>query len=71
MNLHRKVFKIIDNFHSVFCRGDKTVDDATMPIKIYNLTKVITHQCSVPNEIGEKKTFALSFDLIHNIFSDI
>ena len=26
--LHRKIFNVVSNFHSLFCRGDKTFEDA-------------------------------------------
>ena len=61
----------MDNFHSVFCKGDKTYDDAVKDIRLYNLTKVLGKQCSIPNKTGEKKLDYLNYDVIANIFEDI
>ena len=68
---HRRVFSIKDNFHSVFCRGDKSYEDALQDIKLYNLTKVMGSQCSIPSKTGEKKMDYLNYDVIASVFEDI
>jgi len=41
MFMHRNIFSIQDNFHSVFCRGDKTYENAFYDINLYLLTKIL------------------------------
>mmetsp|Transcript_41400 Transcript_41400/g.63123 ORF Transcript_41400/g.63123 Transcript_41400/m.63123 type:complete len:95 (+) Transcript_41400:4129-4413(+) len=41
MFMHRRLFSIQDNFHSVFCRGDKTYENAFYDINLYLLTKIL------------------------------
>jgi len=36
-----KQFNIVDNYHSFFCRGDKSYKDSMANIKIFNLTKAL------------------------------
>ena len=60
----------MDNFHSLFCKGDKTYEDAVQDIKVYNLTKVLGSKCSIPSKNGEKKKDYLNYDVINGIFED-
>mmetsp|Transcript_41396 Transcript_41396/g.63101 ORF Transcript_41396/g.63101 Transcript_41396/m.63101 type:complete len:208 (+) Transcript_41396:1463-2086(+) len=68
---HRRIFSIQDNFHSVFCKGDKTYEDSIHDIKMYNLTKVLGGQASIPSKMGEKKLDYLNYDVMAAIYEDI
>jgi len=71
MFMHRRLFSIQDNFHSVFCRGDKTYEGAFYDINLYLLTKILGKQCSIPSKTGEKKIDYLNYDVIASVFEDV
>mmetsp|Transcript_11802 Transcript_11802/g.18132 ORF Transcript_11802/g.18132 Transcript_11802/m.18132 type:complete len:106 (-) Transcript_11802:326-643(-) len=64
-------FSIVDNFHSFFCRGDKSYTDSMSNIRVFNLTKAMANQAAIPNKQGLKKLDMVEYDVISNIFQDI
>ena len=70
MFLHRDIFNVVDNFHSLFCKGDQNYEQAVFDIQIYNLTKVLGSKVSIPSHTGEKKKDYINFDVINAIFED-
>mmetsp|Transcript_41398 Transcript_41398/g.63107 ORF Transcript_41398/g.63107 Transcript_41398/m.63107 type:complete len:142 (+) Transcript_41398:4207-4632(+) len=71
MFMHRRLFSIQDNYHSFFCRGDKSYEEACYDINLYLLTKILGRQCSIPSKTGEKKQDYLNYDVIANVFEDV
>ena len=67
---HRKIFNVVSNFHSLFCRGDKNYEQSVQDIKVYNLTKILAARCSIPNRLGDKKQDFLNYEVMNAIFED-
>jgi len=51
--MHRKKFFIVENLHDLFCKGIKNYKQALENMKEYNLSRVVTLHCSVPDITGE------------------
>jgi len=69
--LKTKQYSIVDNFHSFFCRGDKNYRASMANIHVFNLTKALNNQMSVPNNQGKHSEDALHFDLGNAIYHDL
>jgi hypothetical protein len=67
---HRRIFSIVDNFHSLFCRGNKPFEECMGNIVTYNHTKTLGNQCSIPNKQGIKKEDYLDYDVIAYLWED-
>ena len=68
---HVGVFHITDNFHSFFCRGDKSYKDALQNIQYFVQTKVLGKICAIPNKQGNCRQNYLDYRMIGNLFKDI
>jgi len=68
---HISQFRIKEQYHSVFCRGDLSYQDAGISIKMFNFSKILASLCSIPTIEGEKGKSYLNYDVIHGIFEDI
>jgi hypothetical protein len=55
MEMHVKIFKIVDNLHDLTCRGNKDSKEALSNVDNYNMTKIFTAQCGIPQESGRHK----------------
>ena len=55
MEMHVRIFKLIDNLHDLTCRGLKDYKEAVSNVQDYNMTKVLTQKCSIPDAHGEFK----------------
>lgn len=71
MQMHLKIFRIQDNLHDLMCRGNKDYKDALSNVQDYNMTKILTRQCSVPDKQGDVKMFTVDFDILHHVQCDI
>jgi len=67
MIMHRKIFSIIDNLHDLCCKGKKDVKEALANVQDYNMTKVLTRKCSVPDLSGDIKEARCDFNIIYSI----
>jgi hypothetical protein len=70
MMQHTNIFQITNNFHSVFCRGDKEYEDAMGNIKVFNLTKILGNKCSIPSKMGIKRLDYLDFNILNHLFDE-
>ena len=68
---HIGVFRVTDNFHSFFCRGDKSYEDATEIIQFYVQTKALGKICSIPNKHGIQRDNYLDYSVLISLFKDI
>ena len=66
-----KQFKIVDNYHSFFCRGDKGYSESMANIKVFNLTKAFANQAAIMNFNGIRKLDSVEYNLISNLFKDL
>ena len=55
MQMHRKIFSLIENLHDLCCRGTKDYKEALANVQDYNMTKILTRKCSVPDRSGDIK----------------
>jgi len=67
MLMHRKIFSLIDNLHDFLCRGNKDHKEALSQVQDYNMTKILTRQCSVPDLSGDIKLATCDFNTLFNI----
>mmetsp|Transcript_22505 Transcript_22505/g.34798 ORF Transcript_22505/g.34798 Transcript_22505/m.34798 type:complete len:106 (+) Transcript_22505:2242-2559(+) len=67
MHLHRNKFRIVENLHDLFCRGNKNYKQALENMQEYNLSRVVTYHCSFPDLSGEKKHAIVDFPTIRSI----
>lgn len=52
---HRKIFSLIDNLHDLMCRGNKDHREALAQVQDYNMTKVLSRKCSIPDQTADIK----------------
>lgn len=71
MQMHRVIFSLIDNLHDLVCRGNKDHKEALMKVQDYNMTKVLSRKCSIPDETGDIKQARCDFNTLYNVQMDI
>lgn len=71
MEMHRKIFNIIENMHDLMCRGTKDYRTSLSNVQDYNMTKVLTRKCSLPDRGGDYKQGKCEFDIIYAVQMDI
>ena len=71
MEMHKIIFSLIDNLHDLVCRGNKDHKEALMKVQDYNMTKVLTRKCSVPDETGDIKLARCDFNILYYVQMDI
>lgn len=55
MVMHRKIFNIVGNMHDLMCRGNKDYKESLSNVQDYNMTKILTRKCSLPDKGGDYK----------------
>ena len=68
---HVGVFKVIENFHSFFCKGDKDYQESFKVIQYFIQTKALGKLCSIPNKEGKMKENFIDFGVMKSLFNDI
>ena len=71
MMMHRRIFSIIDNLHDLLCRGNKDYRQALSNVQDYNMTKILTRKCSIPDKNGDYKEGKCDLDVIYAVQMDI
>ena len=71
MQMHRGIFSLIDNLHDLTCRGNKDYKEALSNVQDYNMTKILTRQCSLPDLDGEYKESKCELNVIYAVQFDI
>ena len=71
MVMHTGIFSIIDNLHELFCRGSKNSKEALANVQDYNMTKILTRKCSIPDKSGDYKEGRCELNVIHAVQMDI
>ena len=71
MQMHLKIFKIVDNLHDLTCRGNKDIREALGKVQDYNMTKILTRQCSLPDLNGEYKESKVELNVVYSVQFDI
>jgi len=71
MVMHTGIFSIIENLHNLFCRGNKDYKEALSNVQDYNMTKILTRKCSIPDKGGDYKEGRCDLDVIHAVQMDI
>jgi len=67
MYQHRGIFALIDNLHDLMCRGNQDHKQALAKVQDYNMTKVLTRNCSVPDFTGDIKEQRCDLNTLYNI----
>mmetsp|Transcript_18786 Transcript_18786/g.32102 ORF Transcript_18786/g.32102 Transcript_18786/m.32102 type:complete len:220 (+) Transcript_18786:680-1339(+) len=71
MSRHTLAYDITENLHDLFCRGMKDYKEALANVQIYNMTKILSTKCSIPNDSGDIKRHTCDFTVIHAVQMDI
>lgn len=71
MQMHRGIFKMNENLHDLFCKGNKDYKEALGKVQDYNMTKILTRQCSIPDLDGNYKESKVELNVIHAVQFDI
>jgi hypothetical protein len=66
-----RIFSIVDNLHDFICRGIKNATQALGNVQDYNMTKIFTAQCGVPQKGGKFKEIKNEVQIIVNVCNDI
>ena len=69
--MHRRIFSLIDNLHDLCCRGNKDYKEALAKVQDYNMTKILTRQCSIPDLQGNYKESKVELNVIWGVQFDI
>lgn len=69
--MHRGIFSLIDNLHDLTCRGNKDYKEALSNVQDYNMTKILTRQCSIPDINGDYKEAKCDLNTIYAVQFDI
>jgi len=67
MVMHRKIFSIINNLHDLVCKGTKDYKQALANVQDYNMTKILTRKCSIPDKGGDIKESVCDFDTLFSL----
>jgi len=67
MDIHGKYFVLIDNMHDLICRGSKDYREALKNVQDYNMSKILSTKCSIPDKNGDFKAAVCEMDIIYNI----
>jgi len=71
MQMHRKIFSLLENLHDLVCRGTKDYKEALANVADYNMTKILTRKCSVPDRSGDIKENMCDFNILYACQMDI
>jgi len=71
MQMHRKIFSLLENLHDLCCRGTKDYKQALANVQDYNMTKILTRKCSVPDRSGDIKLSTCDFNILYYVQMDI
>jgi hypothetical protein len=71
MMMHRKIFSLVDNLHDLTCRGNKDYKQALSNVQDYNMTKILTRKCAIPDKNGDYKEGRCELDVIYAVQMDI
>ena len=71
VKMHSKIFRNIDQFHSFFCRGDKNFRQSIQNVKVFNLTKIISVNASLPDSKGLVRNNSINYHIIKNVMDDV
>jgi len=67
MTMHRKIFSMIDNLHDLTCKGNKDYKEALEKVRDYNITKILTRMCSIPDPNGVYKESIVEMNVVHAV----
>ena len=62
---------MIDNLHDLTCRGNKDYKEALAKVQDYNMTKILTRNCSIPDETGNYRESKVELNVIYAVQFDI
>lgn len=71
MQMHRIIFSLVDNLHDLTCRGNMDYKQALSKVQDYNMTKILTRQCSIPDVNGDYKEAKCDLNTIYAVQFDI
>lgn len=71
MEMHRGIFKIINNLHDLVCNGTKDYKEAVSNVQDYNMTKILTRMCSIPDINGIYKQAKVELNCLWCVQMDI
>ena len=71
MIMHRRIFSLIDNLHDLICRGNKDYKESLAKVQDYNMTKILTRMCSIPDIGGDYKEGRCDLNVIYGVQFDI
>jgi len=71
MDIHGKFFVLIDNMHDLICRGSKDYREALNNVQDYNMSKILSTKCSIPDKNGDFKAARCEMDIIFNVQLDV
>ena len=67
MMMHRRIFALIDNLHDLTCRGNKDYKQALSNVQDYNMTKILTRKCAIPDKGGDYKEGRCELDVLYAV----
>jgi len=71
MVMHRKIYSLIDNLHDLCCRGTKDYRESLANVQDYNMTKILSRKCSIPDTSGDVKQSKVDFNVMYAIQMDL
>jgi len=71
MDIHGKYFVLIDNLHDLICRGSKDYREALKNVQDYNMSKILSAKCSIPDKNGDFKSALCEMNIIFNVQQDV
>ncbi len=70
MIMHRVKFRLTDNLHDLRCVGKLDSREALANVQEYNLSKLLSTKCSIPDESGKFKLGRINVDVMFAIYKD-
>jgi len=71
MEIHLRFFKLVDNLHDLVCKGKKNYKEAFRNVQDYNMSKILSAKCSIPDKNGDFKSARCEMDILENAQRDI
>lgn len=70
MTMHLQIFRISDNLHDLWCRGNLDYKTSLANVEDFNQSKTLARKCSIPNQ-DDIRMSVVHMNIVHDVQMDI
>lgn len=71
MNIHLRIFNVVQNLHDLTCRGVMDYKQSLSTVQDYNLMKILSQKSSFPDQKGDHKMSVVDYNVLRNLLEDL